>query len=68
MWTALSCVLCLFCAKNPQNRSIYSELDCCCLAACSLWVAAEAGRPLIMPIRLTVPPLQASLWPHLCWR
>jgi hypothetical protein len=24
MWTSLSCVLCLFCAKNPQNRSVYS--------------------------------------------
>lgn len=24
MWTSLSCVLCLFCAKNPQNRAMYS--------------------------------------------
>jgi hypothetical protein len=52
MWTSLSCVLCLFCAKNPQNRSVYSESVCVCMAACLLWVAAEAGRPLIMPIRL----------------
>lgn len=32
MWTSLSCVLCLFCAKNPQNRAMYSEPICSLLA------------------------------------
>lgn len=25
MWTSMSSILCLFCAKNPQNRNVYSE-------------------------------------------
>ena len=48
MWTALSSILCLYCAKNPQNRAVYS---------------ASACKPLLLRLPCTSDRLQSQALP-----
>lgn len=70
MWTSMSCVLCLFCAKNPQNRAIYSKFHCCAVPL------ARSEHDMDAPHQCSQQDLVLTCWRtaqarplrHLCWR